>query len=96
MLADPLLVTRQEAFDSCTRRLHRVEGCGTDNPGETELMSTVAERTLTFIYYCLSVSPLLLPYSVQLQHSEDCDTVSACWVILVFSIVYGTLTWTTG
>ena len=28
--------------------------------------------------------PLLLPYSVQLQHSEDSDTFSACWVILMF------------
>ena len=31
-------------------------------------------------------SLLLLPYSVQLQHSEDSDTftLSACWVTLVF------------
>ena len=26
----------------------------------------------------------LLPYSVQLQHSEDSDTFSACWVVLAF------------
>ena len=27
---------------------------------------------------------LLLPCSVQLQHYEDSDTLSACWVIWVF------------
>ena len=27
---------------------------------------------------------LLLLYSVQLQHYEDSDTSSVCWVILVF------------
>ena len=27
---------------------------------------------------------LILPYNVQLQRSEDSDTFSACWVVLVF------------
>ena len=39
---------------------------------------------------------LLLSYSIQLQHDEDSDTFSACWVILFDSIVHRTLTWTTG
>ena len=30
-------------------------------------------------------SHLLTPYSVRIQHSEDFDTSSACWFILVFS-----------
>ena len=38
----------------------------------------------------------LLSHSVQLQHDEDCNTVSACSVILVFhSIIHQTLTWNT-
>ena len=36
--------------------------------------------------YVPSLSPvrLLLSYSVQLQHDEDSDMFSACWVILLF------------
>ena len=36
------------------------------------------------IVSCVWDGSFLLPYSVQLQQSEDSDTFSACWVVLVF------------
>ena len=41
-------------------------------------------NTLKQRYGQLSWHSLLLPYSVQLQHSADSDTFSACWVLFLF------------
>ena len=51
-------------------------------------LSHGTRRPVRLFFYCMVLlldCYRLLSYSVQLQLSEDHDTVSACWVILVFS-----------